>query len=189
MQWLWIIPGVLVLALVLIYNGLIVKKNRVDNAFSTIDVMLKKRYDLIPNLVSTVKGYSEHERSTLEEVTRLRQQAMSSASTEQRIATDNLLSGVLSRLIATVENYPELKASDHFMSLQRSLSEIEEQLSASRRAYNAAVTGYNTSIELFPTSLLAGTMGFGRRTLLEALARERSAPSIREALADDSAHS
>jgi LemA protein len=176
---LWIPVIVVVLAVVLVYNSLIVKKNRVENAFASIDVMLKKRYDLIPNLVETVKGYASHERTVLEEVTELRRQAVSGRkSTEERILTDNLLSDALSRLLVTVEAYPDLKASDHFLHLQRSLNEVEEQLSASRRAYNAAVTAYNTAIEVFPTSLLAGPLGFEHRTLLATPPDEREVPRV-----------
>ena len=176
---MWITFVVIALAVVLLYNSLIVKKNRVENAFASIDVMLKKRYDLIPNLVETVKGYARHERAALEEVTELRRQAISgNKSTEERIVMDNSLSDALSRLIVTVESYPELKASDHFMHLQRSLNEVEEQLSASRRAYNAAVTAYNTAIEVFPSSLLARTVGFKHRTLLATPQGERVVPRV-----------
>jgi LemA protein len=176
---LWIPFVVIGLGVVLLYNNLIVKKNRVENAFASIDVMLKKRYDLIPNLVETVKGYASHERVVLEEVTELRRQAISgNKSTEERIVMDNSLSDALSRLIVTVESYPDLKASDHFMHLQRSLNEVEEQLSASRRAYNAAVTAYNTAIEVFPNSVLARTVGFKHRTLLATPQAERVAPRV-----------
>jgi LemA protein len=176
---LWIPVVVLALGVVLLYNSLIVKKNRVENAFASIDVMLKKRYDLIPNLVETVKGYASHERAVLEEVTELRRQAVSgNKSTEERIVMDNLLSDALSRLIVTVERYPELKASGHFLHLQRSLNEVEEQLSASRRAYNAAVTAYNTAIEIFPNSLLAQTLSFKHRTLLATPRDERAVPRV-----------
>jgi len=176
---LWIPFVIIALGVVLLYNSLIVKKNRVENAFASIDVMLKKRYDLIPNLVETVKGYASHERAVLEEVTELRRQAISgNKSTEERIVMDNSLSDALSRLIVTVESYPDLKASDHFMHLQRSLNEVEEQLSASRRAYNAAVTAYNTAIEVFPSSVLARTVGFKHRTLLATLQGERVVPRV-----------
>ena len=177
--------GILVLAVIGLYNGLIVKKNRVENAFASIDVMLRKRYDLIPNLVSTVKGYAGHEREVLEEVTELRRQALAgNRPTEERIGLDNRLSTALFGLIATVENYPDLKASEHFMHLQRTLNEIEEQLSASRRAYNSAVTDYNTAIEVFPNSILAGTLGFKRRSLLITPEQAREVPSVKASFQD-----
>ena len=176
---LWIAVIVVAVGVILLFNSLVVKKNRVENAFASIDVMLKKRYDLIPNLVETVKGYAGHERTVLEEVTELRRQAAAGGkSTDERIVADNLVSDALSRLLVTVESYPELKASDHFMHLQRSLNEVEEQLSASRRAYNAAVTAYNTAIEVFPSSLLAGMLGFGPRTLLSTPENHRAVPRV-----------
>ncbi|MHC5074478.1 MAG: LemA family protein [Planctomycetota bacterium] len=161
-----IVIAVILVAIVLMYNSLIVKRNMVDNVFSTIDVMLKKRYDLVPNLVEAVKGYMRHERGLLEEVTKLRSRAMeNSGRADAQVEIDNIFGALLGRLFMVVENYPDLKASDNFMNLQRTLTELEEQISAARRAYNAAVTDFNTAIQVFPTNILASTMNFRQRKL------------------------
>ena len=168
---MYVVIGVVVVILavvVLMYNSLIMKRNQVDNVFSTIDVMLKRRYDLVPNLVETVKGYATHERQLFEEVTKLRAKAMENRGrADTQVEIDNIFGKLLGQLFAVVENYPELKASDNFMHLQRSLTELEEQISAARRAYNAAVTDYNTAIQVFPTNILAGAMSFRTRKLFE----------------------
>ena len=146
-----------------IYNSLVRRRNMVDQAFSTIDVQLTQRYDLIPKLVETVKQYMGHERSLLEDITRLRSQAVQASSPEAKIAADNQLTRAMGQLNVTMENYPQLKASDTFVQLQRSLNEVEEQLAAARRSYNAAVTDYNNTVQTVPSSIVAGTMGFGLR--------------------------
>jgi len=166
MPYLGAIAALAVLVL-LLYNSLVAKRNAVENAFATIDVYLKKRYDLIPGLVAVVKGYAQHESATLAKVAELRTRALAGGLTsEVRVGLDNELSAGLTRLLATAEAYPELKANEHFGQLQRALCEIEEQLAAARRAFNAGVTEYNTAIEVFPTNLLAGPLGFLRRTWL-----------------------
>ncbi|MFH1498532.1 MAG: LemA family protein [Verrucomicrobiota bacterium] len=158
-----------------LYNSLVGKKNQVENAFASIDVYLKKRYDLIPNLVATVKQYAEHEAGTLAKVTEMRARAVSgSAGTDEKVALNNELSAGLGRLMVAVEAYPELKANENFNQLQRTLNEIEEQLSAARRAFNASVTDFNNAVEMFPTNLLAGMMGYTRRTLLVTPEAERA---------------
>jgi LemA protein len=165
---------VILAAIVLMYNSLIVKRNQVSNVFATIDVMLKKRYDLVPQLVETVKGYMTHERQLLEEVTKLRAQAMENRGrADVQVEIDNIFGKLLGRLFMVVENYPQLKASDNFMHLQRTLTELEEQISAARRAYNAAVTDYNTAIQVFPTNILASTMNFRQRILFEIREEEK----------------
>jgi LemA protein len=146
-----------------VYNNLVRRRNVVDQAFSTIDVQLTQRYDLIPKLVETVKQYMGHERSLLEDITRLRSQAVAATTPADRIAADNQLTRAMGQLNVTMENYPQLKASDTFVQLQRSLNEVEEQLAAARRSYNAAVTDYNNAVQTFPSSLVAGTMNFGLR--------------------------
>lgn len=167
----------LVVAAVLIfgmYNSLVGKKNRVENAFGSIDVMCKKRYDLIPNLVATVKQYAAHEAGTLEKVTALRNQAATGGlSPDETVQVNNQLTHALGRLMVTVEAYPQLKANENFNQLQRSLNETEEQLSAARRAFNAAVTDFNNAVEMFPTNLMAGMMHYTRRQLFEAAETER----------------
>lgn len=168
-----IAAGVLVLLLVLLYNSLVGKRNQVDSVFSTIDVMLKKRYDLIPNLVDTVKGYMQHERETLERLTQLRSQALNSRTNDEKVAVDNQIAGPLRQIMVAVENYPELKANQNFLHLQGTLNEVEEQISAARRAFNAAVLEYNNAVQMFPTNLIAGMMSLQRRGYFEIAAEER----------------
>lgn len=161
--------GLLVISLlvVFIYNGLINKKNQVENAFAGMDVQLKKRYDLIPNLVAAVKEYMKHEADTLNNITMLRTKALesNSLSNNEKIQLDNQISKGLGGLMVQVENYPELKANTNFINLQSSLNEVEAQISASRRAYNAAVTDFNNAIEMIPGSLFAGPMKLSKREL------------------------
>lgn len=182
-----LIVGGIVVAVLLVgvgmYNSLVGKKNQVENAFATIDVMLKKRYDLIPNLVACVKQYAKHESAVLQEVTELRARALSGAVTsDEAVSINNRIGKALGGLMAVVENYPELKANEQFLQLQRTLNEIEEQLSAARRAFNASITLYNNAVEMFPTSLVAGMMGYQRRQWFEAPEAERAAPNVGEAL-------
>lgn len=173
------IPILIVIAVVgliyfMMYNSLVGKKNQVENAFSGMDVMLKKRYDLIPNLVSTVKQYMEHEANTLTEIAELRSKAMSgNMSDDEKVALDNKISKAIGGIMVAVENYPDLKASNNFMNLQRSLNEIEEQISASRRSYNASVLDYNNAVEMIPTSLVAGMMGYKRKEMFEIPEEQR----------------
>lgn len=161
----FVLGGIIFVGLVgiTLYNSLIRRRNSVDQAFSTIDVQLTNRYDLIPKLVETVKVYMTHERGLLEEIVRLRSQAVSSRDPQDKIKADNELSRAMGQLNVTMENYPQLKASDTFVQLQRSLNEVEEQLAAARRSYNAAVTDYNNAVQSFPSSVIAGSMSFGLR--------------------------
>jgi LemA protein len=176
---LWIALGAFLLLVVILYNSLVGKKNRVDQAFGGVDAQLKKRHDLIPNLVAAVKGYMGHEKSTLVEVTELRAKALSaSLPPDQKIALEGQLSQALRGLMVSVESYPELKASENFNQLQRALNEVEEQLSAARRSYNAAVTDYNNGIEMFPGSLLAGALGWARKSVFQAEEAERRTPDV-----------
>jgi LemA protein len=159
---------------VIIYNGLISKKNGVENSFSAVDVQLKQRYDLIPNLVESVKKYMKHEQTTLENITRLRSQAMNApASTSEKLAIERGISKSIGDIMLAVENYPELKADSNFLSLQRSLNEVEAQISAARRTYNAAVTELNNGIEMFPSSIIASFMGLKRALVFTAEETER----------------
>jgi len=156
-----ILVAVFILAIIFIavYNNLTRRKNQVANAFGAVDVQLKNRYDLIPTLVATVQQYTTHEKELLTKITELRGQAMNSGSnTEEKVRLDNQLSSSLSGLMVAVENYPNLKASENFTGLQRSLNEVESQIAAARRAYNAAVTDFNNAIQTFPGNLLAGMM-------------------------------
>lgn len=166
------------LIVIVYYNGFIAKRNRADQAFSTIDVMLKKRCDLVPNLVAVVKEYARHERDVLEKVTALRARAVEAGNPDERLRANNELGHRLHGLMIQVERYPELKANANFLHLQHSLNEIEEQLAAARRTFNASVTAYNTSVQMFPGSMLAGWFHFTERPLLEIDARERENPDI-----------
>lgn len=173
-MFLLVIVLLFALIAIVLYNGLIRKKNEVDNAFGGIDVQLKKRYDLIPNLVATVQQYATHEKDLLQRVTELRAQTLSNQlSTNEKVALDNQMSGALRNLMVSVENYPDLKANENFLNLQRNLNEVESQISAARRAYNAAVTSFNNGIETFPGNLIAGMMGLSRKQVFETPVTER----------------
>jgi LemA protein len=162
----------LVLAVALMYNSLIAKKNQVDNLFASVDAMLKQRYDLIPNLIASVQEYMEHEKETLEEISALRSQALRQKEGSDTLL-ENKLSGALSSLMIAVENYPNLKANENFIHLQHSLYELEEQIAASRRAYNQSVTDFNNAIEMFPSNFVAGFMHLSRKNTLEIPSHER----------------
>lgn len=157
----------LVLWLVSSYNGFVRLRNKSEEAFSAMDVSLKKRYDLIPNFVETVKGYAKHEQDTLQAVINARNMAMNANSPEQKIANDTALSGTLKSLFALTESYPDLKANQNFLSLQNQLSRIEEEIAGSRRYYNGVVNKYNTKTEMFPGNILASLFGFKRKPLYE----------------------
>jgi len=158
---------VIILWLIGVYNGLIRLKNRTDEAWSDIDVQLKRRYDLIPNLVETVKGYATHERELLENVTKARSQAMQATGPEQKGQAENMLSGALKSLFAVAENYPDLKASANFAKLQDELSDTENKIQAARRFYNGNVRDFNTKIQVFPNNLIAGLLKFVKRNFFE----------------------
>ncbi len=174
-MWVAIIIGVVViLVLVFLYNSLIAKKNQVTNVFGTIDALLKKRYDLLPKLISTVKAYMEHEKSLLTEITEMRAKAVSGRlSDDEQVDLDNKLSKMLGGIMVAVENYPDLKANQNFLQLQRAMNEIEEQISAARRAYNAAVTAYNNAVEMFPTNVAASMMRYKLKKVFEISEEQR----------------
>ncbi len=160
-------------------NRFVRRKNLLEEAWATVDVQLKKRYDLIPNLVETVKGYARHESGTLEAVISARNAAMT-ASGDAKIAAENALSGTLKSLFALQEAYPDLKANANFLDLQGKLSRVEEEIASARRYYNGTVKEYNTAIELFPSSIVAGLMNLKRRPYFELDSdAERAAPSVR----------
>ena len=175
---LLIIPVVIVIFIIAVYNSLAAKKANVQNAFAGIDVQLKKRCDLIPNLVSSVKAYMTHESGTLDKLTELRTRAAAASDPAERLALDKELSGALKSVMVQVEAYPDLKASANVIQLQKSLNEVEEQISASRRAYNAAVTEYNLAIHIFPNNLFAGMFGHTESPLYEAAPEERATPNV-----------
>lgn len=159
----WVVIGVaalVVLWLIFTYNRLIKFKNRTQEAWSDIDVQLKRRHDLIPNLVNTVKGYAQHEREVFEKVTQARTQAMNAEGAKGKAQAENMLSETLKSLFAVAENYPNLKASNNFLELQRELSDTENKVQAARRFYNGNVRDYNTKLQTFPTNIIANMLGF-----------------------------
>ena len=169
----------LALAVVFMYNGLIRSRNRVREAWADIDVQLKRRHDLIPNLVDTVKGYMTHEREVLENVTKARTEVMQAQSPEDRQKGENMLTDALKSLFAVSENYPDLKASQNFLELQRELSDTENKIQAARRFYNTNVRDYNTAIESVPTNLIAGMFGFKHEELFKIeIETERGVPNV-----------
>lgn len=176
-----IIILVLALMVMVLYNSLIRKKNAVGNAFGAIDAMLKKRYDLLPNLVATVKTYMNYERDTLTKITELRNQATSaSVSPDQKIQLENQIGSAMRNIMVQVENYPDLKANQNFLQLQGSWNEIEEQISAARRAYNASVNDYNNAVEQFPTNIMARMMNYSGKPFLDIPEEERKNISAEE---------
>ena len=162
-----IIAAALIVWAILTFNKLIALKNRAKEAWSDIDVQLKRRYDLIPNLVETVKGYTIHERELFEKVTQARAQAMSAQTIQEKGAAENFLSSTLKSLFAVSENYPELKASVNFLELQRELRDTEDKIQAARRFYNGNVRDLNIMVESFPQSILAGAFGFKKMEFFE----------------------
>ena len=181
----WIIIGVLVvlvLWVIMIYNGLVAMRQRVNQSFADIDVQLKQRHDLIPNLVETVKGYAAHERGTLEAVIQARNTAIAAPGVEQKVAAENMLSGALRQIFALSESYPDLKANQNFQQLQGELSDIENKLAASRRFFNNAVQEYNTGIQNFPAVLFAAMLGFHQQQFFdlgETRAQVEQAPQVK----------
>lgn len=175
-----LLAGILVVvaAVILIYNSLVGLKNRVKNAWSQIDVQLKKRFDLVPNLVETVKGYAKHEREVFENVTKARSAIMGAKSFKENVDGQNMLSGALKTLFAVAENYPQLKASENFMMLQEELSGIESKIAYARQFYNDSVMAYNISIQSFPNNVLAGMFGFTEQPYFEAAEAEKAAVKV-----------
>jgi|SRR6516165_3406806 len=174
----WIILGLIVLFviwLVSVYNGLVALRQRVNQAFSDIDVQTKQRHDLIPNLVETVKGYAAHERSTLEAVVQARNAAMTAQAggVAAQAAAENALTGALRQLFALSEAYPDLKANQNFQQLQNELSDLENKIAAARRFFNNAVQEYNTGIQQFPAVLLAGALGFTPKEFFDVGVEQR----------------
>jgi LemA protein len=176
-----VVAVVVIIMCLALYNTLIAKKNQVTNVFGTIDALLKKRYDLIPNLVSSVKTYMEYEKGTLIQITELRARAVSEKLTDdEKVDLDNKMSRLLGSIKVAVENYPDLKANQNFLQLQAALNEVEEQISAARRAYNASVTDYNNAVEMFPTNIVASMMNFTSKIVFEIPEEERKAVNVGE---------
>jgi LemA protein len=179
-----VIFAVVLLFLIIIvsmYNGLINKRNQVENVFGSLDAILKKRYDLIPNLVSAVREYMKHESGVLSQITEPRTKALNSdISSNEKVEINNQLSKALSGIQIAVENYPDLKANQNFIQLQGALNEVEEQISAARRAFNATVTDYNNSVEMFPSSIMASLMKFKRKHVFEITEVERHNVNVKD---------
>ena len=178
----WIILGVLVVIVFLLigmYNSLVQLRVRADSAWSDIDVQLKRRHDLIPNLVETVKGYAAHEQGTFENIAKFRSMAMQATGPADKAAAENQLTGALKSLFAVAENYPQLQASQEFTQLQNSLRETEDAIQNSRRYYNAVVRDLNTKIQSFPTNILAGMFGFQQKQFFETTAVDREPVAVK----------
>jgi LemA protein len=181
----WVVLGIIVVIaiwIMTIYNGLVAMRQRVNQSFADIDVQLKLRHDLIPNLVETVKGYAAHERGTLEAVVQARNAAIAAPGVEQKVQAENMLTGALRQLFALSENYPNLKANANFQQLQSDLSDIENKLAAARRYFNNAVQEYNTGIQQMPAAMFAASFGFHPQTFFdvgESRGQLEQAPSVK----------
>lgn len=173
------IAAVLAVGVIGLYNSLIRLKIRVDEAWSDIDVQLKRRYDLIPNLVNTVKGYATHEKELFEKVTAARTAAMGAGTPAEKEKAENMLSGTLKSLFAVAENYPELKANQNFLELQRELTDTEDKIQAARRFYNANVRDFNTKLQVFPSNIIGKMLNFTKREFFEAEESERGVVEVK----------
>ena len=169
---------IIVVAIIHMYNNLVGLRNRVKNSYAQIDVQLKRRNDLIPNLVETVKGYASHEKGVLEEVTKARTGVMNASTVEETSAADNQLTGALKTLFAVAENYPDLKANSNFQQLQVELTDTEDKISYARQFYNDVVLKYNNACQKFPSSILAGMFGFNEETYFQVPESETAVPKV-----------
>jgi LemA protein len=167
-----------IIAIILLFNSLVGLRNRVRNAWSQIDVQLKKRFDLVPNLVETVKGYAKHEREVFENVTKARAMISQAKNIKENAEAQNMLAGALKTLFAVAENYPELKASQNFMMLQEELSGIESKIAYARQFYNDTVLQYNNSIQMFPNNIIAGMLGFAEQQFFGIAEAEKGAVKV-----------
>ena len=175
MIWTLVILAVLVLYVIAVYNGLVVARQRVKEAWSTIDTQLKRRYDLIPNLLETVKGYAKHEKATLQAVIEARNAAMKVTGADKKGKAEETLSGTLKSIFALGESYPDLKANTNFLELQRDLRDTEDKIQAARRFYNGNVLSLNTKIEQFPSNIIASMFSFEKQDFFELDAAEKAA--------------
>ncbi len=176
-MWIYIIVGITLIMLgylFILYNRFIKQTNQIKEAFSTMDVYLKKRWDLIPNMIEIVKGYTKHEQTTLEEVVKLRNHAYDNMSNEDKIMTNEELSKHLPKLLALVENYPELKASDQYKDLSMELTKVEDELVNSRKYYNATIRNFNNIVEMFPNNIAAKLLGFKAQKMFQINEEERN---------------
>ncbi len=181
MLWLWIVIAiviVLIIAFIIYYNRFIVLENRIDNSLAQIDVQLKKRADLVPNLINTVKGYAKHEKSIMEDVTEARKSLLAEKTIEGRAKAGAELQMALRSLFAIAENYPQLRANENFLHLQQELAAIEERIAYSRQFYNDSILSYNNAVETFPGSVFASVYGKKEKTMLTIAAEERALPKV-----------
>lgn len=175
-----VVVALVAIVFISMYNNLVRKRNEVDNAFGGMDVQLKKRYDLIPNIVATVKQYATHEKELLTQITEMRAKATSgNLSSDERVALDNQISAGMKSIMVAVENYPDLKASENFVNLQRTLNEVESQISAARRTYNAVITDFNNAIQTFPSNIVAGMMKLQRKEVFVIPEAERQNVNVK----------
>ena len=175
-MWIYIIIAIIVLIIVYafaLYNSFVKLNNKVKEAFSTMDVYLKKRWDLIPNIVETVKGYAKHEKDTLKEVVELRNSAYDKMSDDEKIKTNEQLSSGINKIMALAEAYPDLKANENFKDLSKELSKVEDDIANSRKYYNGVVRIYNNKVEMFPSNIFAGLFDYKSKAMFEASANER----------------
>jgi LemA protein len=181
---LWLVVGIAILVLLLatflivLYNRLVRLRNRVENAWAQVDVQLRRRYDLIPNLVETVKGYASHERATFEEVTKARTAAQQARTVPEQAEAENFLTAAIGRLFAVAEDYPELRASENFQQLQSQLEDTEQKIAVSRQVYNDAVLTYDTALETVPTNIVGGMFNFEEKLYFEIEEPIREAPRV-----------
>lgn len=176
-MWKYIIIAIIVLIVLyvlVVYNKLISLNNKVKEAFSTMDVYLKKRWDLIPNLVESVKGYAKHEKNALEEITKLRNKTYDKMSNDEKIKANEQLTGNINKIMAIAESYPDLKASENFINLSKELSNVEDEIANSRKYYNAVVRIFNNKVQMFPSNLIAHMIGYTPKAMFEANGNERN---------------
>jgi len=173
------VVGVIALWLIAVFNGLIRSRNRVDEAWSDIEVQMKRRYDLIPNIINTVKGYAKHEEGVFTKVTQARTAAMGAKTPGEHAAAEGMLTETMKSLFAVSENYPALKANENFLHLQKELVDTEDKIQASRRFYNGNVRDFNTKIQVFPSNLIAGTMGFKKYDFFDAPEGSEAVPEVK----------
>ena len=172
-EWIWAIIALVIIIIIATYNKLISLRNRVKNSWAQIDVQLKKRFNLIPNLVDTVKGYAKHEKTVLTEITKARNMMQKAKDVNAKAAAENQLSGALKSLFAVAENYPDLKASQNFLQLQEELSGMESKIAYARQFYNDMVMRFNTAIQVFPTNIFANMLKFTEQQHFETAGKER----------------
>ena len=181
-MWLYIIIAIVVVLLLLVfttYNSFVKLNNKVEEAFSTMDVYLKKRWDLIPNIVETVKGYAKHEKSTLEEVINLRNSSYEKMNTNDKVEVNNKLSQGISKLMAIAEAYPDLKANENFKDLSSQLTKVEDDIANARKYYNGTVRIFNDKVQMFPSNIIAGMFGYKAKSMFEANENERESIQVK----------